>query len=124
MSLRQTTSRCLVLAGLSALAVFAADVRTGPATRLALPASQASTSDSMSSASAGRAALASPVGAATLAAALPIDQAGSDPLTVEPRVPRAAGTPCVVELARDAHFTRVEDAVGHPYSPPAACPGP
>ncbi|HZH43119.1 MAG TPA: peptide-N4-asparagine amidase [Lysobacter sp.] len=60
------------------------------------------------------------------AAAIPLDPAlaGADPLTVEPRVPRAAGTPCVVELVRNTGFTRSTFAEPFFYMPPPACPGP
>ncbi len=56
------------------------------------------------------------------AALIPL-AAGADPLTVEPRVPRAAGVPCVVDIASGARF---ESTLGDelPYAPPAACPGP
>jgi Peptide N-acetyl-beta-D-glucosaminyl asparaginase amidase A len=60
-----------------------------------------------------------------VAAALDPAAAGADPLQVEPRVPRAAGTPCVVELVRDAVIPTM--SVFDPnftYTPPAACPGP
>jgi Peptide N-acetyl-beta-D-glucosaminyl asparaginase amidase A len=59
------------------------------------------------------------------ASALPVDQAGADPLTVEPRVPNAAGAPCVVELFRNANFTRNDSSI-QPivYVPPPACVGP
>ena len=60
-----------------------------------------------------------------IAAALEPSAAGADPLQVEPRVPRAAGTPCVVELFRDMQIPTM--SVYDPqftYTPPAGCPGP
>jgi hypothetical protein len=41
--------------------------------------------------------------------------------SVAPRVPPAAGKPCVVELFRDSY---VNDDPGYAYTPPANCPGP
>ena len=65
------------------------------------------------------------IGAANIiAAALDPAAAGADPLQVEPRVPRAAGTPCVVELLRD-DLIPVNSVFGtnFTYAPPAGCPG-
>lgn len=126
MSLRQTTSRCLALAGLSALAAFAAHVGTSQAPRVASSQSHASTAGATSNVFAGAAVRTSAAlsSATTTAAALPIDQAGRDPLTVEPRVPRAAGAPCVVELVHDAPFLSLSYGRTFQYSPPAGCPPP
>ncbi|KGQ20574.1 Peptide-N(4)-(N-acetyl-beta-glucosaminyl)asparagine amidase [Lysobacter dokdonensis DS-58] len=66
-----------------------------------------------------------------LAAAVPVAalltpaEAGADPFQVEPRVPRAAGSPCVVTLFRERPIPAL--SVYDPnfnYTPPAACPGP
>jgi hypothetical protein len=58
------------------------------------------------------------------AAALEPSAAGADPLQVEPRVPRAAGTPCVVEMAHNFLIPEVWYWASFTYTPPAACPGP
>ena len=58
--------------------------------------------------------------------AVPLDPAaaGADPLQVEPRVPRASGTPCVVELMRDERIPAMS-VFGNTfsYTPPAGCLG-
>lgn len=62
---------------------------------------------------------ASAVGAASL------HWAGADPFHVEPRVPRAPGAPCVVEIVRDRSFqTEGSEVVPFLYMPLATCPGP
>lgn len=50
-----------------------------------------------------------------------------NPLSVEPRLPRLAQTPCVVELFRDVRIDNSSDAGlfrEFEYTPPANCPGP
>lgn len=63
-------------------------------------------------------------GAPVLSAALETSAAGADPFTVEPRVPRAFGTPCVVELQRSVQFGRASGTDGFQWDPPTNCPGP
>lgn len=58
------------------------------------------------------------------ATALTPSQAGADPFFVEPRVPRAAGTPCVVELQRQVQFREFAPELGFAWTPPTSCPGP
>ena len=85
-----------------------------PTTRATLPVRDAVTYDGLRAQSAN-----------LIAAALEPSAAGADPLQVEPRVPRAAGTPCVVELFRDMQIPTM--SVYDPqftYTPPAGCPGP
>jgi hypothetical protein len=69
-----------------------------------------------------------PTGASTAAPSIgpaSFHWAGADPFHVEPRVPRAAGTPCVVEIARNRQFqTEGSDVVPFFYVPPAGCPRP
>lgn len=70
--------------------------------------------------------LRSPPAATALAtaAALTPAQAGADPFFVEPRVPRAAGTPCVDEVVRNVIF---EESLSEPqfsWTPSGACTGP
>lgn len=55
----------------------------------------------------------------------------TDTIDLTPRVPRASGTPCVVELFRDIEFREpgpayFEDGATDqfPYTPPTNCPGP
>jgi hypothetical protein len=57
-------------------------------------------------------------------AALPPSEAGADPLQVEPRVPRAAGTPCVVEMTRNFLIPELWYWSSFVYTPPTSCPGP
>jgi len=60
-----------------------------------------------------------------IASALAPSAAGADPLQVEPRVPRASGSPCVVTLFRDMPIPVM--SIYDPnfsYTPPSACPGP
>lgn len=64
--------------------------------------------------------------ASTGVVAAPLDPAaaGADPLHVEPRVPRASGTPCVVELLRDELIPATSVfSTNFSYTPPAGCPG-
>jgi hypothetical protein len=123
----RTALRALMVAGASSIALGA----------LAFVASRAPHTDATSPiAATPRASQASPVrkysyeGITTtasrlIAAELLPSAAGADPLQVEPRVPRAAGTPCVVTLFRDAIIPVM--SVFDPtfsYTPPAGCPGP
>lgn len=62
--------------------------------------------------------------ASAIASALTPSQAGADPYFVEPRVPRAFGTPCVVELQRQVEFREFAPEEGFAWTPPLACPGP
>ena len=50
--------------------------------------------------------------------------AGADPLQVEPRVPSAAGTACVVEAYRNRQITNNPIGGSFELVAPAACPGP
>src|SRR5690349_20626141 len=50
--------------------------------------------------------------------------AGADALQVEPRVPNAAGTPCVVTLFTNRPITDNRLGGSIAFVPPAACPGP
>jgi hypothetical protein len=61
---------------------------------------------------------------ATRAFALDPAAAGADPLQVEPRVPNAAGTPCVVTLFNNLQITNNPIGGNGSFVPPAACPGP
>ena len=123
----RTALRALMVAGASSIALGA----------LAFVASRAPHTDATSPiAATPRTSQASPVrkysyeGITTtasrlIAAELLPSAAGADPLQVEPRVPRAAGTPCVVTLFRDAIIPVM--SVFDPtfsYTPPAGCPGP
>lgn len=63
-------------------------------------------------------------GASAFAAALDPAAAGADPLQVEPRVERAAGTPCVVALLDNASIPATSVfGTNFTYTPPAGCPG-
>lgn len=62
--------------------------------------------------------------ASAIADALTPSQAGADPFFVEPRVPRASGTPCVIELARQVQFREFAPENGFAWTPPVDCPGP
>jgi hypothetical protein len=70
--------------------------------------------------------LRSPSAATPLAttAALTPAQAGADPFFVEPRVPRAAGTPCVDEVVRDVIFEESVSEYQFSWTPSGACTGP
>lgn len=60
-----------------------------------------------------------------LVSAADADGFGADPLTVEPRVPRAAGAPCIVELFRDRVFEPISsEAPTFFYVPSPVCVGP
>ena len=59
-----------------------------------------------------------------VAAALDPSAAGADPFTVEPRLPRAAGTPCVIEIATNVQFGPEAEQEPFEYNPPTDCPGP
>jgi hypothetical protein len=59
-----------------------------------------------------------------LAAALDPGAAGADPYMVEPRVPRAAGTPCVETLAQDIAFFDTNHEFQFTWTPSGACTGP
>jgi hypothetical protein len=62
---------------------------------------------------------------AITAAALTPAQAGADPYFVEPRVPRAAGTPCVDTLVRNLTFFEYGGSTpSFTWTPSGACPGP
>lgn len=123
MSLLQNGTRGLALAGLSTLALGVFAYGTD---RLNTRLSSASTfPTNEATATAAPVARPSMQAARTYAApALDPRLAGADPLTVEPRVPRAAGTPCVVELFRNSGFMRIALAEPFFYIPPAACRGP
>jgi hypothetical protein len=58
-----------------------------------------------------------------VAAALAPADAGADPLQVEPRVPRAAGTPCVQTLMTDMPIVHLSDEEFRTV-PASTCPGP
>jgi hypothetical protein len=117
----------LVVAASSALAVtndaFADSIPSSRAQLATATAPRAATSRATSDhLSANRALIAT--GAPVLSAALDTTAAGADPFTVEPRVPRAAGTPCVVELQRNVQFGRAAETEGFQWDPPTNCPGP
>ena len=57
------------------------------------------------------------------AGALAPSAAGADPLQVEPRVPRAAGTPCIQTLITDRPIPRISGTDTTPI-PATSCPGP
>jgi hypothetical protein len=67
--------------------------------------------------------LSASTGAITAAALTPA-QAGADPYFVEPRVPRAAGTPCVEIVARDVFFAESMSTTGFSWTPSGTCTGP
>jgi hypothetical protein len=85
----------------------------------------ASATTSIPQAQAGNvyAALSASAGAITAAALTPA-QAGADPFFVEPRVPRAAGTPCVETVARDVFIAEGLSSTGFSWTPTGACTGP
>ena len=110
----QTALRASVLVGASLVvlgaAAFVATHTEGDAAARTLQA------DSSKSAVANAAGL--------VAAALDPAAAGADPLQVEPRLPRAAGTPCVVNLLRDSQIpVNSIFSTNFTYTPPAGCPG-
>lgn len=120
---RLTSSRALALAGLAAIPVafaFLAPDRASP---------QATTSAAGPAAAAANAARPGASGAVaegslTTALLAPGD-AGADPYFVEPRVPRAAGTPCVEVLARNLNFDEPGSAPpSFRWTPSGACAGP
>jgi hypothetical protein len=57
------------------------------------------------------------------AAALTPAQAGADPYFVEPRVPKAAGTPCVETLAQNIAFFDTNHEFQFTWTPSGACAG-
>jgi hypothetical protein len=69
------------------------------------------------------AAVSDPASATSTAAPAP-SAFGADPLQVEPRVPNAGGTPCVVEMARNFMIPELWYWSSFTYTPPTACPGP
>lgn len=62
--------------------------------------------------------------ASLTAATLTPAQAGADPFFVEPRVPRAAGTPCVDTIEDNLIFTEQESIDQGPWTPSCAHTGP
>lgn len=120
MSFLQRGTRGLALAGLSVVALgvlaFAGAPRSHPGTH------SASTAEAPRASFAASPAMSA--GAQPRPLALDPLLAGADPLIVEPRVPRAAGTPCVVELVRNSGFIRPNFAEPFFFLPPAGCPGP
>ena len=114
----------LALAGLtvavsSALAYSAA--RSAASTATAIPA--AANRIAPASVAVRRAtttASAGPIASAALAVA----DAGADPYFVEPRVPKAAGTPCVETLATNVPFVESLSSFQFTWTPTGACHGP
>lgn len=125
---RSLSLRTLAIAGLAAIPAAFAYLGTAPTARpraslaasaSTAPAVQAKTKTNVYTT------LSAASGTITAAAVLTPAQAGADPYFVEPRVPRAAGTPCVDTLVRDQVFNEPDSAPpAFSWTPSGACPGP
>ena len=116
----QSIVRGLAIAG-AALCTFGVWA-LGNAQRDAAPrATQATSATHASTAARASAAPAQRIN--LIAAALEPSAAGADPLQVEPRVPRAAGTPCIQTILTDDQIFRISGIDTTPI-PATTCPGP
>ena len=125
---RSFSLRTLAIAGLAAIpaafAFFGTRTTAQPPVSLATSAGTASAAQGKTTTNVYTT-LSATSGATTAAAALTPAQAGADPYFVEPRVPRAAGTPCVDTLVRDQIFNEPDSSPpSFSWTPSGACPGP
>jgi len=118
MSSRTNSYREPVLAGLIVVAAGVLAYAGRPVASMAPKASAAT-----ATATSGRPATTSGNLIATSAGLTPAE-AGADPFFVEPRVPKAAGTPCVETLARNIEFIDTNHEFQFTWTPSGACTGP
>ena len=122
---RYSARRVLAFASIAAIPLAYAFLHTSPTAAIGADSTQGANSRAVPVAgqaaiSSMRTAEADPIQALALTPA----QAGADPFFVEPRVPRAAGTPCVDVLGENVIFTEQESSVQFTWTPTCDDTGP